>query len=365
MFNSKKAEKMSGMAIAILVVVGYLVYSNGLIPGFGPAASTAPGAGTGSSGSTGSTNTLNINSDCTQGTTLTGNILRLYTDATLTSENSTVYVGGSELKTIGNGGTTTVQSGKNGQTLELYPALYSTTYYANHFTGKLATCTAGASTADPQFTVVKDESPGGAGVTQAQVSNKVYLISTGVTTTITNDGQSNSQDGNLNIGSGGGFENLSIGTGSTGSVQFQFKVPSKEAWGPIGGNIMSCQFPSAVYDATTPISITVAGQTLAAADKNPSSQQFVLYQANNTVKSFKFPGIDGFANTIISGAAVIKADQNHDPSMAGDRINCTVFDTNYYKRQVDGKWVVDTENRDTNADLGGANTNFDFVIGVE
>ena len=364
MLNSKRAE-MSKFAWAILAIVGYMAYSQGFIPGFTPAASTGGTPTTGSSGSTGTTNTLNIASDCTQGTTLTGNILRLYTDALLTSENTTVYVDGSELKTIGNGGTTTVQSGKNGQKIELYPALYSTTYYANHFKGELATCTAGASTANPQFTVVKDDSPGGAGVSAPQVSNKVYLMSTGPVVSITNDFQSDAQDGTGNIGSAGGFENLSISQGSIGSVQLQFKVPSKEAWGPIGGNIMSCQFPSAIYDSTNPISITVAGQTLTAADKNPSSQQFVLYQANNTVKSFKFPGIDGMANTIISGAMVITADQNHEPAAFIDRVNCTVFDTNYYKRQVDGKWVVDTENRDTNADVGAANSLFDFVIGVE
>ena len=364
MLNSKRAE-MSKFAWAILAIVGYMAYSQGLIPGFTPAASTGGTPTTGSSGSTGTTNTLNIASDCTQGTTLTGNILRLYTDALLTSENTTVYVDGAELKTIGNGGTTTVQSGKNGQTLELYPALYSTTYYANHFKGQLATCTAGASTADSQFTVVKDDSPGGAGVSVAQVSNKVYFIADNVGVTITNDGQSNAQDGTGNIGSAGGFENLSISQGSSGSVQMQFKVDFNEAYGPIGGNIIACQFPSAIYDATNPISITVAGQTLSASDKNPSSQQFVLYQANNTVKSFKFPGIDGRATPIVPGSVVLKADQNHKPASFIDRVNCTVFDTDYYKRQVDGKWVVDIENKDTNADLGGANSIFDFVIGVE
>ena len=138
-----------------------------------------------------------------------------------------------------------------------------------------------------------------------------------------------------------------------------------EALGPIGGNIVSCQFPSAIYDATTPISISIDGQTLSEADKNPSSQQFVLYQANNTVRSFKFPGIDGRTNPVVKGNVIVRADSNHDPASFIDRVNCTVFDTDYYKRQSDSKWVVDTENRDTSADLGGANTVSDFVIGVE
>lgn len=368
LFNSNRGEgKTGGVGLVLIILAGYLLYTNGFINIGGNAQSGVP-AGSGSTGSTGSSTsgTLNVVSDCTQSTTLSGSVLRLYTDATLSSENITVYQNGIERATISNGGTTTVQSGaKNADLLDIYPALQSTTYYANHFQGKLGTCTGAATTGDSQFKVVVDPSPGGARVTSADsVPNKVLAMGTTSTSiTITNDGQSNAQDGSGN--QAGNFENLSIGAGATGSVAIQFKVPTNEAWGPIGGNIMACQYPSAIYDATNPIAVTVNGQALTAAEKNPSSQQFILSQSNNTVKSFKFPGIDGRLTPVVSGNIVVKADTNHDPASLIDRINCTVFDTNYYKRQVDGKWVLDTENRDTNADLGAANSIMDFVIGVE
>jgi len=316
-----------------------------------------------------------VGAPCTLSTTATSSMLRRYTEGSLSSENVTVFQNGVEKVTINHGATTQVQSGPNADTLDLYPALQSTAYYSQHAKGKLTTCTGSATTGDPIFELVQDTTPGGTPVSydnscedpsgkKYDCANKVVFITDSVTIDITNDGQSNAQNGILNEAAGS-FENLSIGTGSSGSVSLQFKVDYNEAWGPNGGNIAACQFPQAVYDSVTPLILTVEGVQLPETNEKPSTQLFPLIAANSTVRAFKFPGIDGRKNTVVKGTLQIKADSLHNPAMAGDRINCTVFDTFHYKRQNVNFPVLDIENRDTNADLGGANTLFDFVVGVE
>lgn len=355
-FLNKSGREYSFVAIAIVALIAYMVWSGGSTQTTGgtPQTPTAP------------SNTVQIvGAPCTQGTTLTSSMIRRHTDATLGSENVTVVQNGVEKTTINSGGTTTVQSGPNADMLDLYPAFQSTTYYAQHVQGKLSTCTSSATTGDANaFKFMQDESPGGTRVVYSDHPNKVVFIADGVTIDIVNDGQADAQGGGLNEGTGG-FENLTIGQGSSGSVALKFKVDYNEGWGVIGGNILACQFPSSVYDATKPLSPTVNGVALEETSVKPSNQQFPLIQSNNTVKAFKFPGIDGRLTPVVDASVILRADQNHNPDRTLDRVNCTAFDTGYYKQQSTGKYLLDTENRDTNADLGGANTIFDFVIGVE
>ena len=368
-----KTAKQDIMSIVIVGLIVFVLFQMGVFKGFGTQSTS------GTDGGTAPTNEIKIvGAPCTQATTMTSSVLRRYTDATLSSENVTIYQNGVRKAAVPSGSTATVQSGANGDALDLYVAEdRSTTYYTQHAKGKLETCTGSATTGDPAFKFVQDSSPGGTPITYAGTCNlpdgtkydcvhKVVTIADGMSITGTNDGQSNAQTmTSANDITCSGCENLSIGSGSTGSVALQFKVDYNEGLGVIGGNVLACQFPSAIYDAGAPLSFTVNGANLVETNDKPSSQQYVLYQSNNTVKAWKFPAIDGRLTPVVPGTAVIRAASSRDPSALEDRINCTVFDTDYYVRERDGALVLDTENRDTNADLGGTNTVYDFVIGVE
>lgn len=352
--NSKGKQQFDAATVIILVIIAVVAWNAGLLGNLKPQAQVQNGQ------QPADTVVKVVGAPCTQATTLTSTPLRRYTDAALTSENITIYQNGVRKGAIASGSTTTVQSGANGDVLDLYPAEESTTYYTQHAKGKIETCTGSATTGDPAFKFVQDSSPGGTPITYSDV-HKVMFIADGMTITGVNDGQADSQTmTGVNIGTG---ENLSIGTGATGSISLQFKVDYNEGLGVIGGNILACQFPN-TYDSVAPISFTVDGKNLVETDVKPSTQQYVLAQANNTVKAWKFPAIDGRLTPVVSGTMLVRAASNRDPSH-GDNINCTIFDTDYYVKQVDGALVLNTENRDTNANLGGADSIYDFVIGVE
>lgn len=361
-----KNSKMAKMDMTSLVIVGLIVYALFFSGGSNIFQSTGGNAGAVAGGSAVTpVNTVTVvGAPCALGTTLTNNLKRRYTEASLTAENSTVFTNGARASVVGgNSGTVTVQSGVNSQALDIYHAEdLSTTYYTQHVKGKITECAAAAVTGEEKyFKFVQDSSPGGAAVSYSDSPHKLIAIADGVTIDIVNDGQANAQT-NANEVSG---ENLSLGTGGTGSVSLTFKVDYNEGWGVIGGNIMACQFPSAVYDAATPLIPTVAGQSLSEASVTVPSQIFPLINSNNSVKAWKFPGIDGRLTPSVAGSMILRASSNNDPQSLADRVNCTVFDTDYYQKQADGALVLDIINRDTNANLGGANTIFDFVIGVE
>jgi len=359
MWNKQGKANFDIATVIILIVIGIVAWNSGLLGLGKPQTQVQP------NGQESVDSVIKVvGGTCAQGTTLTNTLRRRYTEASASGENTTVFANGARLAIVGGGGgTTTVQSGTGGQELDLYVAEdLSTTYYTQHAKGKITECTAAASTGeDKYFKLVKDSSPGGEGITYSDAPAKLILIAdTAVTIDITNDGQSNAQSGTNELTG----ENLSIGTGGTGSVTLGFKVPYNTGWGAIGGNILACQYPSAVYDSANPIIFTVGGKVLESADVSVPSQRFVLIQNNNTVKTWKFPGIDGRLTPTIPGSAIIRASSNNDPQSILDRFNCTTFDTDYYQKQT-GEFVVDIVNRDTNADLGGANTLFDFVIATE
>lgn len=358
MMKNKKAEKNGLIWIGLVLVVLYLA---GFFGG-----STSQSAGGSAGGSSASNENVGsvvkvVGAPCTQATTLTTSVVRRYTEVAQTTENATILQNGVLKGTIAHAGTTTVQSGANGDMLDIYPGFQSTTFYTQHVNGKIETCTGSATTGDPAFKVVKDTSVGGNGVSYTE-PNKIIQIDTAPTITVQNDDPIASNEGGQGSSTG---SNLSIGQGASNSVTVTIRPTYNTGIGAIGGNILACQFPSAVYDATNPLVVSKGdGTQLEASSVVPSSTNFALIGANNTVKAWKMDGIDGRAVTKYVLGITAKADSNHNPSGALDRVNCTVFDTNYYQRQSDGKYVMDIENRDTNVDLGGANTNFDFTIGV-
>lgn len=367
--NSKAKIQFDAASLIIIILVGLVAWNSGLLGG-----GLKPQAQVGTDGQQPADSIVKVvGAPCTQATTLTSTPLRRYTDAVLTSENITVWQNGVRKGAIASGSTTTVQSGTNGDMLDLYPAEESTTYYTQHAAGRIETCTGSATTGDPAFKFVQDESTGGTPVTYAgsctlpdgkvyDCIHKVVFIADGMTIDIVNDGQANSQTATNEVTG----ENLSIGSGGTGSVSLQFKVDYNEGLGAIGGNILACQFPSAVYSSSPPpLSFDVNGVALVETDKKPSSQRFSLIQSNNTVMAWKFPAIDGRLTPVVKGTGIVRAASSRDPQSILDRINCTIFDTDYYAREKDGKLVLDTENRDNQADVGGVNTVYDFVIGVE
>lgn len=353
---SKGKAAFDAATVVIVVIIAVVAWNAGLLGGLKPQAQVQDG-----SGQPADTVIKVVGAPCTQATTLTSTPLRRYTDAALTSENITVYQNGVRKGAVASGSTTTVQSGANGDTLDLYFAEESTTYYTQHAKGKIETCTGSATTGDPAFKFVQDTSPGGTPITYSDVHKVMQIHNSQITMDLTNDGESETQ-GDVDDLAGG---NLSIGTGGTASVSFAFKVDYNEGWGVIGGNILGCQFPSGVYDSSAPLSIEVAGKNLEAATKDVPSSVWPLYQANNSVKFYAMQGIDGRLTPTLKGSAIVRASTNNDPSGALDRINCTVFDTDYYVKDVDGSLVLDVVNRDDNTDLGGDNGLFDFVIGVE
>ena len=332
----------------------------------GQGGSTSQSAGGGAAGGTGqgAGNTVTVvGAPCTQSTTLTASVIRRYTEAAQTAQNVTISQNGVLKTPIAHGGTTTVQSGPNADKLDLYVVEdRSTTFYTQHVKGTLDTCTGSATTGDPSFKFVTDETVGGSGVAYSDFPNKVIQIDTAPTISVQNDDPNQVNDGNTAGTSGA--TNLTIGQGSSNSVTVTFRPTYNTGIGAIGGNILACQFPSAVYDPTNPLIVAQDGSPLATSSVVPSSTIYPLISANNTVKAWKVNGIDGRLTTKAQFGITAKANSLNDPSGHLDRINCSLFDTDYYQRQADGKFVLDIENRDTNADMGGANTVFDFVAGV-
>lgn len=392
LFNSKRGEeKLVGIAIVILIVYGLFFYNGGVASS--PASSVGNTAA--ASSSVAPTNTVQIvGAPCTIATTLTSSVVRRYTDVAQTGQNVTLYVttpisngangytfvGASPVLkgTFAHGGTTTVQSGPNAQLIDAYIAFdKSTTFYVRHLRGKFDTCTGAGSTGDTVFQpVAASEDLGdnvilGKEIDQNYLPNKVLQMDTTSNSnlfSIVNDGQANQ-----NNGFGGGGGNLTIGTGSSGSVTVTFRPGYNLAIGP-RGNVLACQFPQAVYLADAPISVSIDGVgVLADTPTKPSTSNYPLINANNTVRAFALPGIDGRATPVQTWHMTFRASANNNPQNNGlDSINCTIFDSNYYTRQRDGKVVLDIENRDTNDNLGlggtGAvvNTNPDssFVVAV-
>lgn len=364
-FLDSKLAKANGALIGIFVLIGALFYFGG-----GMGAVTQSGTPTGSGGAaTPAANTVTIvGAPCTQGTTLTASVVRRYTEVAQTTQNITILQNGVLRSTTAHGSTITVQSGSNGDTLDLYAGLASTTFYPRHLKGKIETCTSSATTGDTVFKEVVDATVGGERISYAAETglfaaapNKLVQIETAPTITIVNDGQANAQT-DLNEVSGA---NLTIGSGGSGSVTVKFSPSANVGWGVVGGNVLACQYPSAIYDPTNPMRVTVVGGgVLEEASVKPSSITYPLIQANNSVKSFKFPALDARKNGDVSFTVKLTADPNRDPSGRVDRVNCTTADVSYYQKQNTGEYVLDIENRDTNVDLGGATTVFDFVIGV-
>lgn len=356
-------EQMGALIVIALILLGIWLYSGGV-----PTQSGTDSGGTQQQ----SGNTVEIvGAPCTQGTTLTSSVVRRYTDAAQSSENVTILQNGVLKGTITHGSTTTVQSGVNGDTLDLYVGLESTTFYPRHFQGKISTCTASATTGDSMyFTEVNDATVGGTKVTYSDATglfavapNKLVQIDTAPAISVVNDGQANQNNGATPATSIGGQANLTIGQGGSGSVTVKLSPSANTAWGALG-NILECQFPQAVYDSANPIIVTVDGSVAPETNVKSSSQIYPLIAANSTIKAFKFPALDARKTGDKTFSMKFTADANHDPSGVGDRINCTIADVSYYQRQNDGAYVLDIENRDANTDLGGANTVYDFEIGV-
>lgn len=364
-----KSGKMDALGVILIVLAAVLVFQSGALNNLFPASAGSGGTGTGGGTGAGtSTSTVTVvGAPCTQSTTLTVSTVRRYTEVAQTAQNATILQNSVLKGTIAHGSSTTVQSGSNADELEIFPGLQSTTFYPRRMKGKLTTCTGSATTGDQSFVEVDDTTPGGAKIKYGDDTglfvkspNKLVQIETAPTITIVNDGQADSQT-DLNQVSG---ENLSIGSGASGSVTVKYSPSANVGWG-IHGNVLACQYPSGTYDPTNPIRVTVNGAVLDEADVKPSSTVWALIQSNNTVKSFKFPGIDARKTGDLLFSVKMTADPNDDPASILDRINCTIADVSYYQKQNTGAYVLDIENRDTNVDLGGANTISDFVIGVE
>jgi len=367
MWNSKGKANFDIATVIILVVIGLVAWNSGLL-GLGK-----PQAQVQVNGQQPADTVVKVvGAPCTQATTLTSSIVRRYTEVAQTTQNATILQNGVLLGTIAHGSTTTVQSGANGDELVIFPGLASTTFYPRKFKGKLTTCTGSATTGDPSFVEVDDVTPGGVKVKYsdetglfAKSPNKLVQIDIAPTITVVNDGQADAQQGQVVNDGAAGFENLTIGSGGTGSVTVKFSPAANTGWG-INGNILSCQFPSGTYDSQNPIAVNVVGQgALVTSDINPSTTLYPLYQANNTVKSFQFPGIDAKKTGDVIFTVKMTASSDDNPAGALDRINCSTADVSYYQKQSNGQYLLDVENRDTSADLGGNNAVYDFVIGVE
>lgn len=367
-------DKKGKMDILTLVLVGlgiYLVFGSGFLK---PQTQAQVQTGTGQSVTP--TNTVQIvGAPCTQATTLTASVVRRYTDVSQTAENVTVFQNGVLKGTVAHGGTTTVQSGPNADTLDLYVADASKTFYTRHLRGKITTCTGSATTGDAaafkEVPVSEDLGTGvvlGTALGYSDFPNKVLQVDNNGNSnwfSIVNDGQANQNTGGQGEGTGA---NLTVGQGGTGSVSITFRPGYNLAIGP-NGNVLACQFPQAVYDSVAPVLVSYAGVALQETPTKPSTQNYPLIAANNTVKAFAFPGVDGRKTPSVDIKVTLRADSNHNPAGANDRLNCTIFDSDFYQRQSDGKQVIDIENRDTNADLGMGETsitipNPSFTVGV-
>ena len=358
MFKNKKGENNLISIVLVVLVVWFLASGN-----FGATSQSTGNAGTagGSAApSAGAGNTVTVvGAPCTQSTTLTASVVRRYTDVAQTAQNVTIYQNGVLKGTIAHGGTTTVQSGTDGDNLDLYPALdRSTTFYSRHLKGKITTCTGSATTGDSNYfkEVPQSEDLGsgvviGAGLSFSDAPHKVVQMDTTASSTlfaIVNDGQANQNTGGTGQGTGA---NLTIGSGGSGSVTITVRAGSKTAIAANGG-VLACQFPQAVYKADTPMAWTLGGTRLEATNTKPSSQNFVLIGSNNTVSAFALPAINGEVTPVSTLQGVFYASANNNPAGALDRINCTIFDAERYTRQSDGKVVLDIENRDNNDNLG-------------
>lgn len=368
--RDKKGRTDSIIAFALIGLLAFMAFSAN--KGTAPQAASNDGAANTAAANTAAANTVKIvGAPCTQATTLTSSIVRRYTEVAQTAQNVTILQNNVLKGTIAHASTTTVQSGVNGDTLELFPGLESTTFYPRHFKGVITTCTGSATTGDAQyFTEVDDETVGGpkikydgigangvANIKFAPSPNKLVQIDTAPTITVENLGQASQNTGRAG-------QNLTIGAGGSASVRVKYSVTINTGYG-VNGNILACQYPSAVYDATNPIVVTMDGANLDESSVKPSLIQYELIAGNNTIKAFKFPGMDGTKRGDYEFTAKATAATNNNPSGILDRINCTLADVSIYQREKDGAYVLDIEDRDQNTDLGGSKTTYDFEVGVE
>src|SRR3990167_4549025 len=251
MFKNKKGENN---LLSIVLVIGVIwLISSGTLGGKTQATAPAPSGNAADTSNMATSTVKVVGAPCTQSTTLTASVIRRYTDVAQTAQNVTIYQNGVLKGTIAHGGTTTVQSGTDGDMLDLFPALdKSTTFYSRHLTGKITTCTGSATTGDSKYfkEVPQSEDLGigvviGSALNFADYPNKVVQMDTtssGNLFSIVNDGQASTNTGGQGQSTGA---NLTIGSGGSGSVTITIRAGSKTALAANGG-VMACQFPQAV-----------------------------------------------------------------------------------------------------------------------
>src|SRR3990167_3709189 len=260
MFSNKSGKEQLGAFVLVVLVIGAIfLFSNANKP-----QAATPSGGSGQQPPATAANTVQIvGAPCTQGTTLTSSVIRRYTDVSQGAQNVTILQKGVDKSTTAHGSTVTVQSGPNADQLDFYTGFESTTFYPQHTAGKIETCTSSATTGDPVFKFVKDTVDDSAMRALPSLlgnyegtPNKVVQIDTAPTITIVNDGQANQNTGGQGESTGG---NLTLGSGGSGSVTINLDPAYNSGWGVIGGNVLACQFSSAVYDSAAPIRASVGG----------------------------------------------------------------------------------------------------------
>jgi len=286
------------------------------------------------------TQTVKIEGACgVDSTTLTAVMQKKYAASTsMASENVTIVVNGAEKSTKKTTQTETVNPSDN---VELYFGLESGTYYTNYAKGVIP-CKGAMDTSDPAFT------PSGAYQLyqmDAATTSIFSLINDPATTTNPATAQA-------------------MGAGSSKNLKLTLSPTYEDGLGIPCGNVLSCQYNTSAYntDSGLAVRLTDGGVELSPAT-NPTNTLWASISTDHTRKSWQLPKFDGKAVTTKEYGFSLKAGDTNEVTAGGGDVNCTIWDSDYY-RNDNGGYACGIEDLDDNSDVGLTSNTAAFNFGT-
>lgn len=260
--------------------------------------------------------------------TLTAVLQKKYSASTsMASENVTIVVNGVEKSTKKNGQTESVNSKNN---VELYFGLESGTYYTSYAKGVIP-CAGSIETSDNRIFSPAD-------------AYQLYQMDAATTAVMS---LINKADYTVNPTTA-----LTLGVGSSKSVEITITPTYEDGLGTPCGNVLSCQYNTTAYATSVAEALRLSddGVELPVAT-NPSSTLWAALSVQHGKKSWQLPAFDGKKITEKKYDLAIKAHDTNNPSAGGGDINCTIFDTDFFRTNTGG-YACGIEDSDDNSDVG-------------
>jgi len=324
---NKKAEANFQNFMLGLLVVGFFVflYSSGSLQ-----------AVTGGDAPVVQPTVIKVEGACgVDSTTLTVNLEKKYSQSTsMSAENSTIVVNGAEVSTKAHGSSQTVSPGNK---VDIYNALYSNTYYTSKASG-IVPCEGAIYTSTSNGWLSPKDAHKVIQMEAATASSTLFSV-------VNNDGTSTNFPG--------GTTAQAIAAGQTKKYTITLTPTFEDGIG-VDGNVYSCQYNTTAYDNENPLRLTSGGANLPSA-ANPSNTLWTSISTDHSKMSWALPTFDGGVVSEYKMELFTKADGNYNPNAGGGDVNCTLFDTDYFKTDS-GEFKTGIEDSDDNSDVGLTST---------